>query len=350
VYPLTVAAVLTAPDRLPGFLTLFLQMEPDKDAVATYCHGGSMLVIIYSGLGPLTVSTQLRGRVLQFSKGLSEHEHATWTYFYFAEGLHYDLELKLPYTSVQMYQKGIRAAEQAGDRHVHPVLVGWLSRALVNLGQQQTETLGALRAALAAAEQTKDLVPLSYAQAFLARWLADSPHPEDWQEAKLLAPLALRSVNPNAIGLAHRTLAQIAFVQGDLETAETEAQIALQFQSMFPPHKAEPAAFLSRILHARGKDTESLQTCETARQEQLDLGVESYGLLALLVTLAQARERAGLHEAAMEAVKQALPILRRRVADIPDPSLRAAYLQKVPENAHLLELAAEWKIGADLPP
>src|SRR5262249_40036103 len=158
------------------------------------------------------------------------------------------------------------------DRQIYPLLIGWLSRALADLRQPTTDMGPVLRASLQRAEQVKDLLPLSYAQAFLARWLADSKQQADWEEAKPLAILAFQSRNPNTVGLAHRALAQIALAQGELATAEAEARATCQFQSMFPPHKAEPAAFLARVLHARGKDAEALQVCEEAVQEQELLG------------------------------------------------------------------------------
>jgi hypothetical protein len=139
----------------------------------------------------------------------------------------------------------------------------------------------------------------------------------------------------------------MAQARGDLATAETQAKTACQLYSMFPPLQSETTALYARILHRQGRDAEALKVCEDTMQQLRALDIEPLGLIALYVELAKSRERLGQHDAAREATRQALPILKRRVEDIPDAGMRVTYLREVPENAQLLELAATWGLDSN---
>lgn len=65
--------------------------------------------------------------------------------------------------------------------------------------------------------------------------------------------------------------------------------------------------------------------------------------------LAEARQRGGDEAGARAVVARALAVLRRRVADVTDPDLRASYLGKVATNVRLLDLAAAHGLAPDLP-
>jgi hypothetical protein len=132
--------------------------------------------------------------------------------------------------------------------------------------------------------------------------------------------------------------------RGELENAEIEARAACQLHASFLPYKAKSAAVWSRILRQLGRDAEWLHVCEDAVREQTAAGIEPNAIIALYVELSEARARTGQPEPARDAIAHALPILKKRIDDIPDPDMRATYLREVPANVRLLELARKWEI------
>jgi hypothetical protein len=60
------------------------------------------------------------------------------------------------------------------------------------------------------------------------------------------------------------------------------------------------------------------------------------------LTYAEALEAAGQHEPARKAIAEARDAIAWRASKIDDPALRTSFLEKVPENARTLELAAAW--------
>jgi hypothetical protein len=254
---------------------------------------------------------------------------------------HSHLIVKLPHTSVQLFRRAVQEGTDAGDRQ-HQCLTGaLLGRALADLGQR-SDALPILRSTLVRAEQTHDPMPLSYPRGYLAQWLAESANPDDWQEATQLAFLSAQSNIPSVLGISHQVLAQVAQLRGDLGTAELEARTACQIHEKAVPYRAESAALWARILRQQGKTAESLKVCGDMLQQLDALGIEPYGILALYVELAETRERSEQRELARDALVQALPILRRRVEDIPDSAMRTSYLRQVPVNVRMLELCRQW--------
>src|SRR5262249_17409022 len=153
---------------------------------------------------------------------------------------------------------------------------------------------------------------------YMARLLASTGQPDDTLEAERLGSQCLDTQALHYSGMFRGVLAQTALRRGDFQTAESQGRTACQILSHFPAYKPDIVALLSRILAAQGKHAESLEVCEEALREQDKLGIEPYGLLELYVALAEARERAGLSDAARQAINRARPVLQRRILDIPD--------------------------------
>jgi tetratricopeptide (TPR) repeat protein len=344
-YPLMVATVFLDPGGVPALLTQLLRVEPEREALSTYFNAVALYAMAFISIGQKDPTDLLRHRLQEVSKELSEQDQNAWVHYFFVEGVYHDYVINAPHTCVVQFERALQATSRAGNNQIHTIATGYFSRALMAL-RQRADPLPMLRSNILRAEQANDPMPLGYARAFLAHWLSVSPNPDDWEEASQIARLACQSPNPNPAGQAHRALAQVAFARGDLVAAEAEARSACQVLSMSVPNMTDFTSLLARILRAQGKDAESLSVCEETMQKVHALHIEPYGLLDLYVALAESRERVGQPEAARESVEQALPILKRRLDDIPDSDMRAAYLREVPENARLLELASQWGIDA----
>jgi hypothetical protein len=298
------------------------------------------LDIVFVTVGQKAPSSLLRQHAHQLSQGLTARDHNAWSLYFMMEAIHSHLEVYLPHTCTVYFRKAIQAAQEAGNRQQHSLSVSLLSGALVDLGQR-ADALPMLRSNVRVAEQINDSYPLGFARAYLACWLADSVNADDWEETKRLTLLLTQTKNSRLHAMAHAALAQIAIASGDWETAELEAQTACQFHAKYPAHQAYSTALWSRILRQQGKAAESLKVCEGTVQQMNTLGIQPSGLLALYVELAEAQERMGQHEVAHDTIVSSLPILKRRLDDLPDSNLRATYLREVPENVRLLELCRQ---------
>lgn len=341
--PLALSTLRTEPGKLPEIMSLLLRMEPHQQILPAYCRTLAFLAITFMTIGQTGPASILRQRTYQLSQRLTDQDYIAWAWHFAMEACHAHFIVKLPQTSVIIFRKALHAGQESGDRQEQGFAGGFLGRALVDLGQR-ADALPVLRATLSVAEQANDPIPLGFARSYLAEWLADSTSPEDWTEATQLARLSAQSKSPSTLGIAHKILAQIAQVQGDLGTAELEAQTACQIHARSAPYRPDSAARWSQILRQQGKAGDALKVCEEVMQQISTLGIEPNGLLALHLALAEAGEQAGQPETARRAVEQALPILKRRLDDIPNADMRATYLRNVPENARLLELAEKWDL------
>jgi hypothetical protein len=72
--------------------------------------------------------------------------------------------------------------------------------------------------------------------------------------------------------------------------------------------------------------------------------------VALRLAAAEARRATGDVELACSDLREILALVSRHADGIPDPAVRARYLENVPENVRARALAAEWGVGpAPLP-
>jgi hypothetical protein len=246
----------------------------------------------------------------------------------------------LPYSAVQFFTKSEQAAELAENRPFSLVACANVGRTL-NLLRQGAQGRSVLSAGLAKAEQLRDSLPLSEVRVALAELLANATDADSWNESHHLALQATEAKGTLVSGIARRILAQLAYQRGDWATGESEARVGNELLRQFPGQRLGLVAVWARILHAQGKESECLQVCEQAAQEQQALGIETFSAIELYIELAEARARAQRPDLAKDATGQALQLLRGRLADILDPAWRATYLREVPENTRLLQLAAQ---------
>jgi hypothetical protein len=338
---MAVATLFTEPRSLPELLSLLLAIEPQKETVPVYLNALSMLAITFMTTGQKGPVSLLRERARQLVESLADSEQNAWGWYWFMEAIHSYVICYLPYTLLIFCRKSTQAAHEAGNRHLCSLVMSIYGLALGLLGEKN-EALSLCRSSFFIAEQTKDEFVLNNARIYLARQLIDSPSLVDWEEIAQLARLAGLTKNFVMRGKLHLVLSYVAQARGDLANAELQARTACQVHAMCPPFQAESTALWSRLLRQQGKDAEALKACEDTMQQLNALELEPFGLVELYVELVKAREQLGQQDAA----RQALPILKRRLEDIPASEMRATYLREVPENAQLLELAK--KCGLDI--
>jgi tetratricopeptide (TPR) repeat protein len=132
-------------------------------------------------------------------------------------------------------------------------------------------------------------------------------------------------------------LAIILLLCGDLAGAEREARAAFDILTVAPPMRAHASATLARVLLAAGRNDEALAAAEEAMRilhsvSGVEEGESPVRLAYAEALIANGRDARG-------AVAVAAERLRQRAERISDPAWRASFLERVPDNARILELA-----------
>jgi tetratricopeptide (TPR) repeat protein len=199
-----------------------------------------------------------------------------------------------------------------------------------------------LRDALDIARQAGEPFPISYVQVHLALMQAWSPEERHREAARVLALDWLKehaAPNPITKGVAHTALAKVALARGAPQEAEDWARGASELLSNRLSYRLLAHIILSESLLTRGqlvRAREEVGRC-VPEWEQLESG--GFAAIRRLGVLAEVCFAQGDTEAGESALKRALRYLRTSAEDLPDPAFRARFLNQVPENARVLELA-----------
>jgi hypothetical protein len=111
-----------------------------------------------------------------------------------------------------------------------------------------------------------------------------------------------------------------------------------------------PAVYrtLTYTLLRMGRAEEARRVAEEALELRSRLGEVGMREVALRLAAAEARRATGDVDLAHGDLREILARLSRHADTIPDPAVRARYLENVPENARARALAAEWGVGEAL--
>jgi eukaryotic-like serine/threonine-protein kinase len=135
--------------------------------------------------------------------------------------------------------------------------------------------------------------------------------------------------------------ARIALLSNDLSAARAQIRGALTLLATSPPALAGARAVWSQVLVAAGRHAEAVTEASLAVATVDDLGgIEEFESLARLA-LIEAHLASGDHASARLAISRAADRLHERAAAIGDAALRTTFLDQVPENRRVLELARD---------
>ncbi|MEP7119332.1 MAG: hypothetical protein ABJE95_00245 [Byssovorax sp.] len=140
-------------------------------------------------------------------------------------------------------------------------------------------------------------------------------------------------------------LAAIHALAGDREAALRDALAAVEMAADLPTVRAHALATLAQITLARGRPREAAATAAEA-MSLIDGADADAGEALVRLIFAETRDAIGDTPGARAAILVTRNRLRARAARISDPELRESFLQRVPENARTLELAAAWIPGS----
>jgi hypothetical protein len=196
-----------------------------------------------------------------------------------------------------------------------------------------------------AISQNHDVGPLSSFQSlFLAHVLADQGKlAEALAEAQKLTSVGQARRLPAEEGLGRAVLAEVLRRKSDLEAAEREALAAADLLSSRPLDRMGSMATLAAIRVAAGQSSLALESARESvgAYESVRMFDFYKGAFARL-TLAEALFAAGEEAAARATLADARDRLLACAAAIAEPSVRRSFLERVPENARTMQLAAQW--------
>ena len=140
-------------------------------------------------------------------------------------------------------------------------------------------------------------------------------------------------------------LAFICALAGDLVDAERQARLSVELMSESPSARLDDLATLAYVLIARQRCEPALAAAHEALALLESLGGINWSESRVRLVHAEALHATGNTEAARAAIEVARASLLARAAKIKDPSWRASFLDRVPENARTLELARQWGVS-----
>lgn len=235
------------------------------------------------------------------------------------------------------------AFERAGDLRnacTHRLNVGYANMEMGSLEEAEAS----LREALSSAERMGLVNLAAIAKHNLGLTLGRNGKATEGARVEVEAILAFDAQSDRKMAGASRAyLAAILAFAGDLERAEHEARLAV---TQLPEGPTRPMALatLSRILLGLGRTGEALEVAREAMDTFSALeGVEEGESLVRLAH-AEALLAGGHREAARKAVVEAVGRLDVRGRKIRDLARRASFLERIAENAKLMDLAKSYGI------
>jgi tetratricopeptide (TPR) repeat protein len=258
------------------------------------------------------------------------------------------------FSRVDTMQKSLAAARD-------PAVAAWIQRARAIRalqGGDPSEYLRLMESTAASFEAAGDLrsacgqrVNVGYAYMGIGAWRdAERALREALAAAQRmgLANVVATAQNNLGLALARRVegasrayLASISMSAGQLEVAEREARAAAEILTVAPPARAYALAVLAQVLLARGDSGAALPVAREAHALLDSLGSMEEGEVLVRLSLAEALRACGDEPGTRRVLVAAHAKLTARAEKILDAGYRASFLQRVPENARVLALAAE---------
>jgi tetratricopeptide (TPR) repeat protein len=139
-------------------------------------------------------------------------------------------------------------------------------------------------------------------------------------------------------------LAMILVDAGSFAEAVDEARRAIALMEQIPSRRAHALGVLARALAALGSGDEAVLAATEASAIVESLNGIDEGEELIRLAYAEALEASGKHDAAVAAIQQASERVTFTAGRIADTAWRRSYLDRVPENVRIHELAIEWGV------
>jgi tetratricopeptide (TPR) repeat protein len=318
-----------------------LRAEPEPDAIALLASGffSVILGLIYQGQ-PRVAATYLQ-RVEWISAPVMDRDPLAVAWVSMARELYEIHVSRDAWSALQHSLKAVSAYQStglAGELSLGRLFMG-MNYALLGLFDRAEEEFAAVRAT----NQAGSLHEFAtYTQIAIMRL-----YQRRSLEAASLAAWVIRAVESRGElhFVRHMSLVGVhaQLLSGEIEAADAAIE-ALAIIDREEPHiRKWYLTVLAGIRLAQGRAAEASEVAERAYlySQAHEMG-EVLSHATLLLVRAEAREALGDHAGACAAIRDARDDLLRRAAKIPDPQVRRAFLENIPEHQQTLNLAQQW--------
>jgi ATP/maltotriose-dependent transcriptional regulator MalT len=343
---LTITSLSRKLEHFAKLVEAFAAVEVAPDARTAYVEAGALLAVMFAYLGRRTQSKLFVDRVAEVGtlQGPDDATAIGWVHFarvYFSRLLEAD-----PWHTLQISREGSDAFEKAGSTRNYVFLNNFTGIVQAELGDPDAGA-ATMRRVLVVAQKLNEALARSRTGVCLAFILCFHGPIAACDEAIALADQTIQTPGINSIylGLAHDVLGHAHLRNGRIDAAEREARRAIEVLASIPTLRLSAAATLIRVLLATGRAAEARSTADAALAEAEKVGGIGFAEVRLRVAAAEAHHAAGDTAAARSALRSAIDHIAQRADRIADPTWRASYLEKVPDNLLARELAAQLDVG-----
>jgi eukaryotic-like serine/threonine-protein kinase len=318
----------------------FAAVEVDAEARTAYVEAGALLAVMFAYLGRRTQSRLFVERVEAIGalQGDDDATSAGWVHFarvYYSRLLGTD-----PWHTLKISRQGSDAFEKAGSTRNYVFLNNFTGIVQAELGDPEAGA-ATMRRVLLVAQKLNEALALSRTGVCLAFILCFHGPIDACDEAVALAEQTVktRGINSIYLGMAHDVLGHAHFRNGRIDAAEREARRALEVLVSIPALRLSASATLIRVLLETGRTAEAKALADAGITEAERIDGIGFAEIRLRIAAAEARRAAGDGDGARAVLRSALDHIAARADRITDPTWRASYLGRVPDNLRARELA-----------
>jgi tetratricopeptide (TPR) repeat protein len=339
------AGNLGRPDRMAVAVQSLLQHQPWPDALVPHAGAVSSVIAMFSALGAREPARPLLARLEQLDPALLAGEALARGHLHFARCTFDCMMAFHPWEFSENARRLATAFDEAQSLRWRNISFWMEAMANASLGDDAAADR-ALRRCVDGAVQMDDAFLISGVHGISVLIWAERQDPACLEEAAALArKLVELGAMEATIGAAWGALARIRMVQGSLEEAKEAAEKALSVLQHMLSYRPAVYRTLVYTLLRMGRAEEARRVAEEGLSLRSQMGEVGRTEVALRLAAAEARRATGDVELAARDLGEIIALLSRHAGEIPDPAVRARFLDNVPENARARALAVEWGVG-----
>jgi tetratricopeptide (TPR) repeat protein len=338
-YLFVIAGNLQDQEPLQKLFGLFSGVDPQHSEPAAYIQCAGFVNVIFCFVGLRPMAEPLLRSLQELVKSVPSTDILSRSTVLWAES-------QFCYYLTPNAQRAVVAAQQATGllRDTEALRILCTTQVALGLAQVRIGDIAAgiqtLRDNLLLAQRLNEPFNISMTELYLGQSIALLP--DRVSEAEEISGRRLaseRNGRPGVIGGHSFTQARCHLAQGQLEAAETAAQVATEALTSLPIHHTQALSLLAQIQLLRGRVSEARSAGDEALRILDSCGGLGVGDIAARVVAADAHLQDGDQEGARAILAEALARLRQGADEIADESDRQRYLSGLAEHRRAHELA-----------
>ncbi|AGP34611.1 serine/threonine-protein kinase PknK [Sorangium cellulosum] len=333
---------------LEPLVNAIMSSEPEPGAEAACCMPVATAITALSHWGMRDLSLRLLARLEQLATRVPEGEKLAHAQLHYSRSTFLRLLGDDPW---QAYEDARRAEEvffEVSPWRWREFAASSTALSMAELGEH-AEAERKLRESLERTLRINDAFTVSSVRVWLLILLSECCAPEQLDEITDLANQLIKIGAMEAtVGPAHGALARVLVARGRFPEAREEAEKALAVLQRDRFYRPLVYRTLIQALLREGCAEAARQASEEGLSCLAALGGSlGYSEIPLRLAVSEAHLAGGDAARARAAIEQALRAVEERARKVPDAAARLRYLEQVPANARVRELARAW-LGRDV--